>query len=822
MVNAIDSGMWLAWLVRSSLQIAVLVVLILLVQWTWGRRLSGRWRHALWLLVMIRLLVPWMPSSSVSVFNLLLREKPNVSVTGPTQSLFVMQSQEVAAEVNPNEASPPSTRSETLSQAEPERSVSFAWKPTLIGLWLLGILWFLGQSLWSSFNLWRVVKTQRPVIHAEVLNLLEDSKETMGIQTVLGLVESDRVRTPALFGFVRPRLLLPKALLTELSLPQLRHVFLHELAHFKRHDVFLGWLSCLLQAMHWFNPWVWWAFYRMRTEREMAADQLALSYLDATEVTAYGETILVLLQRFVRPQVLPVLAGMAEQKTNIERRMTMIAEYRGETRFHRFVAMITLMLLALTALTNAKIQTLAEGTGPELIAMGQLPVGEFTLSFTADTEDGRGHGEGNLRGSISGGTWRWDNCGSHTSNTVGVPIGSVSLYWLRFPEMMLKFPVQAGNVWVEEGDYRVEIKATLDYTPVHTQAGVFKDCLLIITKIDATDQIDPGESIHFVKSLCGTRYIWLARGVGIVRLLYEHQDGTTTDMILTDYKIAGESSDYWPMLSGTTWDYTWKNDGFSNRVTREHWTLKRPDQNEQPFESGYRDVILKENPFRGWTQMVANAESESGKHWAKGGFDFQQTSQGLSIGSGGTVGSGEGPGGYMLIRYLYRDAPFLFKEPMEVGGGFQYADDDGYMMQTVYRDWETITVPAGTFKCMPHVTTIMGASKREPEYNRMINGQRTLWFAPGVGLVKMRYEHSNGKVTQAELINQTGDLTSDSLFPLDPGLQWVYRWSNEYYHEPVIETIRVPARGDVVHKYFSRPAQMQPRPGDNWKLLNSD
>lgn len=63
-------------------------------------------------------------------------------------------------------------------------------------------------------------------------------------------------------------------------------------------DVLVGWISAGLQAVHWFNPLIWIAFYRMRVDREIACDQGVLDRVPESKVKAYGETILVLLQRF--------------------------------------------------------------------------------------------------------------------------------------------------------------------------------------------------------------------------------------------------------------------------------------------------------------------------------------------------------------------------------------------------------------------------------------------------------------------------------------------------------------------------------------------
>lgn len=58
-----------AWLVRTSWQAAVLVAIVAGVQLVFGRLLAPRWRYALWMLVVVRLLMPVLPASRWSVFN---------------------------------------------------------------------------------------------------------------------------------------------------------------------------------------------------------------------------------------------------------------------------------------------------------------------------------------------------------------------------------------------------------------------------------------------------------------------------------------------------------------------------------------------------------------------------------------------------------------------------------------------------------------------------------------------------------------------------------------------------------------------------------
>jgi len=61
---------WLRSLVIVSSQASVVILLVLAAQWILRKRLTPSWRYALWLLVLVRLALPWTPESHVSVFNL--------------------------------------------------------------------------------------------------------------------------------------------------------------------------------------------------------------------------------------------------------------------------------------------------------------------------------------------------------------------------------------------------------------------------------------------------------------------------------------------------------------------------------------------------------------------------------------------------------------------------------------------------------------------------------------------------------------------------------------------------------------------------------
>jgi len=331
-----------------SIQGSVLIVLIILVQLILRRRLPIRWHYFIWLLLLIRLAMPWLPESKISVFNLVpksiqqgriieaITESDDVGHFGFYSGMRSTDAQE--------------TQPEEISE-----SVFIRFVRMLPLLWLVGTVVIAGYVCVRNISLWLTVKRERPITDQKILELLEDCKMEMGVQTILGVVVSDRIKSPALFGFIRPRLLLPQGMLETYGLEELRYVFIHELAHLKQRDIYLGWLMALLQVVHWFNPLMWFAFGRMRADRELACDGLAISMMDTDEPPEYGRTIVNLLENFSQVRYLPSVAGILEDTCQIERRIKMIADYKKTSRSRWAGAMLLLAVLACVVLTNAYV-----------------------------------------------------------------------------------------------------------------------------------------------------------------------------------------------------------------------------------------------------------------------------------------------------------------------------------------------------------------------------------------------------------------------------------------------------------------------------------
>ena len=348
----------LEWLVRTTWQGSVLVVLVLLVQTLAGRRLGGQGRYWLWLVVLIRLALPWTPQSPVSFFNLLPGSPLPMATANVGRAIF--GSDEDAADRSAaagDVASPAGTRSHDGAGAGSIRGTAdlsdgVGTATVLLAVWLAGVVVLAGCIVGCSVRLRRVVRRSRRVKDRWVLGLLEECKDLIGTRAAPPLIVTEEVSSPALCGWLRPRLLLPKRILAARDRTELRHIFLHELAHMKRHDVLLGQLASCVHLLHWFNPLIGLGLQRMRASRELACDALALSCLDPEEGSAYGRTIVRQVERALAAGYHPLLAALGGSRHAVRERVALIARFDHRRDRRLPLAMVLVACLACIGLTD--------------------------------------------------------------------------------------------------------------------------------------------------------------------------------------------------------------------------------------------------------------------------------------------------------------------------------------------------------------------------------------------------------------------------------------------------------------------------------------
>lgn len=154
-------------------------------------------------------------------------------------------------------------------------SVMVAARPWILITWLAGVM-LSGARLLAGLTNVYWLRRGHVGVPAALKCRAGQMARAMGLAATRVLA-SERIREAAVVGFFRPVVLLPTSWLTALPVDVLEAVIAHELAHIRRHDVWVNLMQRIVETLLFYHPAVWWLSNRIRVEREMCCDELAVA-----------------------------------------------------------------------------------------------------------------------------------------------------------------------------------------------------------------------------------------------------------------------------------------------------------------------------------------------------------------------------------------------------------------------------------------------------------------------------------------------------------------------------------------------------------------
>jgi len=354
----------------SMLWQSALVIGIVWVVARLARNRSASFRYALWMLVIVRLLLPPTFASPIGVGRLgqpLLNRIPhNLAPVFDTE-------QSVSATLSRREfmgpfvgGTPPATVDQNpywFKQNPFQRS-----SRVVLGLFLL---WAAGALSLASLVLTRhrrfraVEKASQPVPLGPLYALFKICCEQIPPPSLLRVRfhTSSGLPGPFLAGVWRPRIILPERLVTRCSKEELRTLILHELAHIRRWDILVKWAETVLLVVNWYNPVVWLTVRALRIERERCCDDRVLA---ATQFgrKAYGGGLVKVLEVAARraPVTLGVL-GLIESRPDVYHRLKRVMDRtRRITPNLSLASLVGVILLGSVILATAPWETAGQAS----------------------------------------------------------------------------------------------------------------------------------------------------------------------------------------------------------------------------------------------------------------------------------------------------------------------------------------------------------------------------------------------------------------------------------------------------------------------------
>jgi len=198
-------------------------------------------------------------------------------------------------------------------------------------------------------------KRARPIDDPELQQELESARRRLGVLRAVSLRECRSITVPAVWGVLRPVLLLPVEG-REWSRERLRVVFLHEVAHVARHDGVGLLLARIATSVFWFHPLVWKLARVARRECERCCDDLVLAA--GERATDYAAHLLAIVRSMTRQDPFTNVAPALTQGSNLESRLVSIlraGQRRDSVSRSGLVATIGLASLLLVATTVVQV-----------------------------------------------------------------------------------------------------------------------------------------------------------------------------------------------------------------------------------------------------------------------------------------------------------------------------------------------------------------------------------------------------------------------------------------------------------------------------------
>lgn len=162
--------------------------------------------------------------------------------------------------------------------------------PWLFGIYTLAILFRMSRALyaWHLFTKQYREGLQKPAVELKLFTELKSYQ--FGIRRKVALWISNTINTPLTFGFFKPVILLPVALVNDIDMLQAETLILHELSHIRTNDYLLNWFLIFAENIFFFNPFIASICKKIRLEREKFCDSRVITFNYSPSL--YAETLL--------------------------------------------------------------------------------------------------------------------------------------------------------------------------------------------------------------------------------------------------------------------------------------------------------------------------------------------------------------------------------------------------------------------------------------------------------------------------------------------------------------------------------------------------
>lgn len=235
------------------------------------------------------------------------------------------------------------TRTVTVYQPSDDIAFSFSnsiraaesYSPITYKVNILGTVFSVAGMIWIVVSLALLIALT--LIYVSIKNAVADSRHLES-----NIFFSDKVDSPAVYGIIRPKIIIPGSYKDM----ELKYIIRHEKTHIKRLDNLWRILGFITASVHWFNPLSWVFLKAFLNDLELSCDEMAVSGYDKEERKEYARTLLTCSGS---KSLLVSAFGGAKVRTRIEN----VLSYKKMTAFSALGFALLVVVIIFTLITNA-------------------------------------------------------------------------------------------------------------------------------------------------------------------------------------------------------------------------------------------------------------------------------------------------------------------------------------------------------------------------------------------------------------------------------------------------------------------------------------
>ncbi len=320
-------------------------------------KVSKTWQYYIWMIVIIRMLVPFAPRVEMmdkqlqhTDNSIIVQEKTSSVQNSPTINVESPTFKPIAQEIE--------------NTIHTKSRLPNDWNIVIDNIWMLWIgialiLFTYKMIVYISFI--RYMKANKVVVKdPEVLGIFRNVCNEVGNKATLNMYTSDKVVSPMLLGIIRPFIVLPN---TDIKEFELRNIVMHELIHYKRLDIIYKWITQIAVCLHWFNPIIYFISKEINKSCELSCDEAIIKKMDADGKRQYGNTLLASVKINGISRGTGISLSLNKDAKLLKERLSSIMTFKSKTKLTTaFTILLTLTLFLCSTLMSSTVMAAIPST----------------------------------------------------------------------------------------------------------------------------------------------------------------------------------------------------------------------------------------------------------------------------------------------------------------------------------------------------------------------------------------------------------------------------------------------------------------------------